>query len=452
VNAPATGDTITAIATPPGRGGVGIVRLSGPDVATIATALLGALPPPRQAHLSTFRDAEGEALDVGLALHFPTPASFTGEDVLELHGHGGPVVLDRVLARTLELGARLARPGEFSERAFLNGKLDLAQAEAIADLIESGSEAAARAALRSLQGAFSMRVDVLLERLIGLRTYVEAAIDFPDEEIDFLSDGHVALGLAELAGEIDAVHAAAERGRRLHDGLSVVIAGPPNAGKSSLLNRFAGQDSAIVTDVPGTTRDLLREYVQLDGLPLHLVDTAGLRDSDDTVEREGIRRAHEALAQADRVLLVLDDASPDPHAEEVLRAALPDGVPVTVVRNKIDLSGRQAGPGEGERGREIGLSLRTGEGFEALREHLKEVSGYSGHESGDFMARRRHLDALVRADAAVARAREQLVESAAGELVAEELRLAQQALGEITGEFSSDDLLGRIFGEFCIGK
>jgi tRNA modification GTPase len=429
VNAPATGDTITAIATPPGRGGVGIVRLSGPDVATIATALLGALPPPRQAHLSTFRDAEGEALDVGLALHFPAPASFTGEDVLELHGHGGPVVLDRVLTRTLELGARLARPGEFSERAFLNGKLDLAQAEAIADLIESGSEAAARAALRSLQGAFSMRVDALLERLIALRTYVEAAIDFPDEEIDFLSDGHVALGLAELAGEIDAVHAAAERGRRLHDGLSVVIAGPPNAGKSSLLNRFAGQDSAIVTDVPGTTRDLLREYVQLDGLPLHLVDTAGLRDSDDTVEREGIRRAH-----------------------EVLRAALPDGVPVTVVRNKIDLSGRQAGPEEGERGTEIGLSLRTGDGFEALRDHLKEVSGYSGRESGDFMARRRHLDALTRADAAVARAREQLIENAAGELVAEELRLAQQALGEITGEFTSDDLLGRIFGEFCIGK
>jgi tRNA modification GTPase len=232
----------------------------------------------------------------------------------------------------------------------------------------------------------------------------------------------------------------------------VVIAGPPNAGKSSLLNRFAGQDSAIVTDVPGTTRDLLREYVQLDGLPLHLVDTAGLRDSDDTVEREGIRRAHQALAQADRVLLVLDDASPDPHAEEVLRAALPDGVPVTVVRNKIDLSGRQAGPEEGERGTEIGLSLRTGDGFEALRDHLKEVSGYSGRESGDFMARRRHLDALTRADAAVARAREQLIENAAGELVAEELRLAQQALGEITGEFTSDDLLGRIFGEFCIGK
>jgi tRNA modification GTPase len=232
----------------------------------------------------------------------------------------------------------------------------------------------------------------------------------------------------------------------------VVIAGPPNAGKSSLLNRFAGQDSAIVTDVPGTTRDLLREYVQLDGLPLHLVDTAGLRDSDDTVEREGIRRAHEALAQADRVLLVLDDASPDPHAQEVLRKALPDGVPVTVVRNKIDLSGRQPGSMEGERGKEIGLSLRTGEGFDALREHLKEVSGYSGSESGDFMARRRHLDALERADAAVARAREQLIESAAGELVAEELRLAQQALGEITGEFTSDDLLGRIFGEFCIGK
>ena len=452
MNAPASGDTISAIATPPGRGGVGIIRLSGPDVAAICAALLGSTPPPRQARLCTFRDAAGEALDVGLALHFPAPASFTGEDVLELHGHGGPVVLDRVLARTLELGARLARPGEFSERAFLNGKLDLAQAEAIADLIASGSEAAARAALRSLQGAFSARVDALVERLIALRTYVEAAIDFPDEEIDFLSDGHVALGLAELVGEIDAVNVAAERGRRLHDGLSVVIAGPPNAGKSSLLNRFAGQDSAIVTDVPGTTRDLLREYVQLDGLPLHLVDTAGLRDSDDTVEREGIRRAREALAQADRVLLVLDDASPDPHAEEVVRAALPAGVPATVVRNKIDLSGRAAGLAEGPHGIEVGLSLRTGEGFEALRDHLKEVSGYSAGESGDFMARRRHLDALERAAAAVVRARQQLVETAAGELVAEELRVAQQALGEITGTFSSDDLLGRIFGEFCIGK
>ncbi len=445
MNAPAHGDTISAIATPPGRGGVGIVRLSGPDVATIATALLGTLPPPRQAHLSRFRDADGEALDVGLALHFPGPGSFTGEDVLELHGHGGPVVLDRVLARTLELGARLARPGEFSERAFLNGKLDLAQAEAVADLIESGSEAAARAALRSLQGAFSARVAALVARLIALRTYVEAAIDF-------LSDGHVALGLAELSGELDAVNRAAERGRRLHDGLSVVIAGPPNAGKSSLLNRFAGQDSAIVTDVPGTTRDLLREYVQLDGLPLHLVDTAGLRDSDDSVEREGIRRAHQALAQADRVLLVLDDASPDPHAETVVRAALPDGVPVSVVRNKVDLSGRPAGPIDADGVPEIGLSLKSGEGFEALREHLKQVSGYTAGDAGEFMARRRHLDALERTAAAVDRAREQLAEAAAGELVAEELRLAQQALGEITGTFTPDDLLGKIFAEFCIGK
>jgi len=280
-------DTITALATPSGRGGIGIIRLSGPASPKIAAALLGTCPPPREAVLRSFRSADGEPLDFGLALYFPGPASFTGEDVLELHGHGGPVVLDRLLARTLELGTRLARPGEFSERAFLNGKLDLAQAEAIADLIASGSEAAARSALRSLQGAFSVRIDALIEQLTTLRTYVEAAIDFPDEEIDFLSDGHVALGLAELAGELDAVNNAAARGRLLHDGLTVVIAGPPNAGKSSLLNRFAGQESAIVTDVPGTTRDLLREYVQLDGLPLHLVDTAGLRDSDDAVEREG---------------------------------------------------------------------------------------------------------------------------------------------------------------------
>ena len=448
---PDAGDTIAAVATPPGRGGVGIVRVSGPASAAIAAGLLGACPQPRTAVLRPFRGAGGETLDLGLALYFPAPASFTGEDVLELHGHGGPVVLDRVLARTLQLGARLARPGEFSERAFLNGKLDLAQAEAIADLIASGSEAAARSALRSLQGAFSARVDVLVEAVTRLRTYVEAAIDFPDEEVDFLSDGHVALGLAELAGELDAVHAAAERGRRLHDGLTVVIAGPPNAGKSSLLNRFAGQDSAIVTDIPGTTRDLLREYVQLDGLPLHLVDTAGLREGSDAVEREGIRRAHVALGQADHALLVLDDGAPDPGAERALRAALPAGLPVTVVRNKVDLSGRAPGRLDGPDGPEVALSLKSGEGFDALREHLKEVSGYSGASEGDFMARRRHLDALAHAADALGRAREQLADGS-GELVAEELRLVQEALGEITGAVTSDDLLGRIFADFCIGK
>jgi len=448
----AASDTIGAVATPPGRGGIGIVRLSGPATRTIAAGLLGRCPPPRVARLQPFRAADGETLDVGLALFFPGPASFTGEDVLELHGHGGPVVLDRLLARTLELGARLARPGEFSERAFLNGKLDLAQAEAIADLIASGSEAAARSALRSLQGAFSARIAALVERLTALRTYVEAAIDFPDEAIDFLADGQVARGLEALAGELATVAAAAARGRLLHDGLTVVIAGPPNAGKSSLLNRFAGQESAIVNEIPGTTRDLLREYVQLDGLPLHLVDTAGLRASDDRVEQEGIRRAREALARADRALLVLDDSTRDPAAEAALRASLPAGLPVTVVRNKIDLSGRPAGPGAGPDGPEIALSLVTGDGFDALREHLKEVSGYSGSESGDFMARRRHLDALARAGQALDVAGEQLAGDAGGELVAEELRLAQQALGEITGAVTSDDLLGRIFAEFCIGK
>jgi tRNA modification GTPase len=445
-------DTIGALATPPGRGGIGIVRLSGPATRAIAKGLLGRCPPARMARLQPFRAADGETLDVGLALFFPAPHSFTGEDVLELHGHGGPVVLDRLLARTLELGARLARPGEFSQRAFLNGKLDLAQAEAIADLIASGSEAAARSALRSLQGAFSARIAALVERLTALRTYVEAAIDFPDEEIDFLADGQVAHGLDALAGELAAVTAAAARGRLLHDGLTVVIAGPPNAGKSSLLNRFAGQESAIVTDLPGTTRDLLREYVQLDGLPLHLIDTAGLRASDDRVEQEGVRRAREALAGADRALLVLDDSVRDPPAETALRATLPEGLPVTVVRNKIDLSGRAAGPGVGPDGPEIALSLVTGDGFDALREHLMEVSGYSGSEEGDFMARRRHLDALARAGQALAAAGEQLAGHAGGELVAEELRLAQQALGEITGAVTSDDLLGRIFAEFCIGK
>ncbi|MDX1594878.1 MAG: tRNA uridine-5-carboxymethylaminomethyl(34) synthesis GTPase MnmE [Gammaproteobacteria bacterium] len=452
MTAPSPGETIAAVATPPGRGGVGIVRVSGPAVPELAAALLGDCPPPRHAVLRPFRDADGEPLDLGLALYFPAPASFTGEAVLELHGHGGPVVLDRVLRRVLALGARLARPGEFSERAFVNGKLDLAQAEAIADLIASGSDAAARSAMRSLQGAFSARVEALVERLTALRTYVEAAIDFPDEEIDFLSDGHVALGLAELAGELDGVNRAAERGRRLHDGLNVVIAGPPNAGKSSLLNRFAGQESAIVTEVPGTTRDLLREYVQLDGLPLHMVDTAGLRDSDDVIEREGMRRAREAVAQADRVLLVLDDSASRTGDASDWRAKLPGNVPVTVVRNKVDLSGTAPGRAETPDGPEIRLSLKSGEGFGALREHLLEVSGYSGAEQGDFMARSRHLDALRRAGEAVVQARAQLAEHAAGELVAEELRLAQRALGEITGEVTSDALLGRIFAEFCIGK
>ncbi|HEY5791365.1 MAG TPA: tRNA uridine-5-carboxymethylaminomethyl(34) synthesis GTPase MnmE [Gammaproteobacteria bacterium] len=443
--------TIAAVATPPGRGGVGIVRVSGPGVAAVAQGLLGRLPAPRVAALHRFRDADGAAIDLGLALYFPAPHSFTGEEVLELHGHGGPVLLDRLLARAVELGARPARPGEFSERAFLNGKLDLAQAEAVADLIDSGSAAAARSALRTLEGALSRRVDDLVERLTALRTQVEAAIDFADEELDFLSDGQVATGLQGCAEALAAVLREAGQGRLLRDGLTAVLAGPPNAGKSSLLNHFAGRESAIVTALPGTTRDVLREFIQLDGLPLHLLDTAGLRDAADAVEAEGVRRARAAIEGADRVLLVLDDADPGAASPAALLAGLPAALPVTVVRNKVDLSGRPPGLGDGPLGPEVAISVRTGAGLGALRDHLREVSGYSGAESGQFMARQRHLDALQRAATALEGAAARLGEGA-GELVAEELRQAQQALGEITGAVSSDDLLGRIFASFCIGK
>lgn len=444
-------DTIAAVATPPGRGGVGIIRLSGPAVLGLAHTLLGSLPPPRYARFQRFYDAENRIIDEGLALYFPAPHSFTGENVLELHGHGGPVVLDLLLARVLELGARPARPGEFSERAFLNNKLDLAQAEAIADLIASDTAEAARAALGSLQGEFSRRVQALVEGLIELRMYVEAAIDFPDEDIDFLADPHIGARLAELTDQLKNLRIAAGQGQLLRDGMRVVIAGRPNAGKSSLLNQLAGRETAIVTDIPGTTRDVLREHISIDGMPLHVIDTAGLRDSPDVVEQEGIRRAWLEIASADRILLMLDDRSGITDEERTLRAQLPAATPVTVIRNKIDLSGRAPGLGEGEFGEEVALSARSGVGLDALRDHLKACMGYRGSGEGIFMARRRHLDALDRAGEHLRQAQVQL-DSAAGELVAEELRLAQQALGEITGEFTSEDLLSRIFASFCIGK
>ncbi|TCO82780.1 tRNA modification GTPase trmE [Plasticicumulans lactativorans] len=444
-------DTIAAIATPPGQGGIGVVRASGPAVPAIAAALCGSLPEPRHARRCRFRDAAGAALDDGLALYFPAPHSFTGEAVLECHGHGGPVVLDLLLARICELGARPARPGEFSERAFLNGKLDLAQAEAVADLIAATSAAAARAALASLEGAFSRRVEALAAGLVELRVWIEAAIDFPEEEIDFLADGTLAERLDRLAAELDALIAAAGQGRLLRDGLTLVIAGRPNAGKSSLLNHFAGTDAAIVTDIPGTTRDVLRERIALDGLPLHLIDTAGLRDSDDPVEREGIRRAWAEIARADRILLLVDDASGVTAADRELRARLPAGTPLTLVRNKIDLSGAEPGAISGTDPPEWRVSLKTGAGLDALRHHLVDCAGYAGGGEGTFMARRRHLDALARARTALAAAGGQL-RARAGELAAEELRAAHHALGEITGAFTSDDLLGAIFSSFCIGK
>ncbi|UVE17816.1 tRNA uridine-5-carboxymethylaminomethyl(34) synthesis GTPase MnmE [Pseudomonas sp. LS44] len=450
-------DTIAAVATAQGRGGVGIVRVSGPLAGQIARSISGRELAPRYAHYGPFLSEANQVLDEGLALYFPGPRSFTGEDVLELQGHGGPVVLDLLLRRCLQLGARQARPGEFSERAFLNDKLDLAQAEAIADLIEASSEQAARNALRSLQGEFSRRVHGLTEQLIALRIYVEAAIDFPEEEIDFLADGHV-LGLLEaVRAELAQVLREAGRGALLRDGMTVVIAGRPNAGKSSLLNALAGREAAIVTEIAGTTRDVLREHIHIDGMPLHVVDTAGLRDTHDQVERIGVERAVQAIDAADRVLLVVDATAPeaaDPFAlwPEFL-ATRPDPAKVTLIRNKADLSGETVALAlSNDQHVTISLSAKSAAGLDLLREHLKACMGYEQTAESGFSARRRHLEALRQADEYLQHGHSQLTLAGAGELLAEDLRHAQQALGEITGAFSSDDLLGRIFSSFCIGK
>jgi tRNA modification GTPase len=456
MNAPR--ETIAAIATAQGRGGVGIVRISGPLAAKAASAITGRTLKPRFAHYGPFQDGTGQVIDEGIALYFPGPNSFTGEDVLELQGHGGPVVLDMLLRRCLELGSRLARPGEFSERAFLNDKLDLAQAEAIADLIEASSAQAARNALRSLQGAFSRRVDNLTEKLISLRIYVEAAIDFPEEEIDFLADGHVLAMLDAVRDELSTVQREAGQGALLRDGMTVVIAGRPNAGKSSLLNALAGKEAAIVTEIAGTTRDILREHIHIDGMPLHVVDTAGLRDTEDQVEKIGVQRALKAIGEADRVLLVVDATAPealDPFAlwPEFLEQR-PDPAKVTLIRNKADLSGDSIELQTSADGHvTISLSAKSaGEGLDLLREHLKSCMGYEQTSESSFSARRRHLEALRHAGDSLEHGRAQLTLAGAGELLAEDLRQAQQALAEITGEFSSDDLLGRIFSSFCIGK
>jgi len=447
-------DTIAAIATAPGRGGIGVVRLSGPATRSIAEGVLARLPVPRRAELHSFRDEAGAPIDQGLALFFPAPDSFTGEDVLELHGHGGPVVLDLLLQRLLQLGARHAAPGEFSQRAFLNDKLDLAQAEAIADLIDSGSAQAARAALRSLQGEFSVRVQELAERVLELRMWVEAAIDFPEEEIEFLADRTLGLRMEDLRHRFATLAETARQGVLLRDGLTVVIAGRPNAGKSSLLNRLAGYEAAIVTPIAGTTRDVLRERIAIDGLPLHVLDTAGLRESADAVELEGIRRAQHEISRADRVLFVVDAADPAAMAGiEADVAALPGGVPVTVVYNKIDCSGDapRVAPGPGAR-TGVYLCAASGAGIDLLRQHLKDCIGYHPAAEGALSARGRHIDALRRARTHVEAAHRLLTERHAGELVAQELRDAHVSLGEITGEVSSDDLLGKIFSSFCIGK
>ncbi|MFQ2174978.1 tRNA uridine-5-carboxymethylaminomethyl(34) synthesis GTPase MnmE [Aeromonas rivipollensis] len=452
-----TTDTIVAQATAPGRGGVGIVRVSGPAAERVAEIVLGRLPRVRYAEYLPFKDEQGQPLDQGIALLFKAPNSFTGEDVLELQGHGGPVILDMLIRRILQIeGIRPARPGEFSERAFMNDKLDLAQAEAIADLIEASSEQAARSAMHSLQGQFSGKIQQLVESLTRLRIYVEAAIDFPDEEIDFLSDGKVAGDLYGIMAELDDVRGEAKQGALLREGMKVVIAGRPNAGKSSLLNALAGRESAIVTEIAGTTRDVLREHIHLDGMPLHIIDTAGLRDTQDQVEKIGIERAWAEIAQADRVLFMVDGTTTDAidpreiWPEFVDR--LPKNIGLTVVRNKADLTGEDLAPSQ-ELGHAVyRISAKTELGLPALREHLKACMGFQGNTEGGFMARRRHLDALERAAERLLVAKEQLEVYVAGELVAEELRLAQESLSEITGEFSSDDLLGRIFSSFCIGK
>ncbi len=441
-------DTIAAVATPVGRGGVGIVRVSGPQVQSIATAILGGCPAPRYARYQAFLDAAGEPLDEGIALYFPGPHSFTGEDVLELQGHGGPVLMDMLLSRCLELGARPAHPGEFSERAFLNDKLDLAQAEAIADLIDSGSEQAARSALRSLQGDFSRVVDAILNDLIGLRMYVEAALDFPEEEIDFLADGESLRRLDTLLDQLQEVFRKAAQGTLLRDGLHLVIAGQPNAGKSSLLNQLAGREAAIVTDIAGTTRDVLKEQIQLDGMPVHVIDTAGLRSSDDPVEREGIRRAWAEIERADLVLLLIDAETGFVDADQQILDQLPARLPVIRVYNKIDRTGHEPGV----TGDTVYLSAKSGAGIDALRRKLEAAVGYEATTEGLFTARRRHLSALEQTLQALQRARSQLIDYQAGELMAEELRLAQTQLGQITGRFTADDLLGEIFSSFCIGK
>lgn len=442
-------ETIAAIATPPGRGGVGIIRISGPKTTEIAQSILGLLPKPRFAEYSVFQDQNGAAIDHGIALFFPKPHSFTGEDVLELHAHGGPVILDCLLHRILALGARLARPGEFSERAFLNDKLDLVQAEAIADLIDASSEQAARAAVRSLQGDFSKQIQQLVTALIHLRTYVEAAIDFPEEEVDFLTEGKISEKVSELLQQLQRLQSTARQGSLLREGMTVVIAGAPNAGKSSLLNALSGREVAIVTDIPGTTRDVLRDAIQIDGLPLHIIDTAGLRDSVDSVEQEGIRRAMLEIDSADRILLVVDGTNNAPLPLFFDKKLTNN---FTIIRNKIDLLD-ETPVLQNEKGTPvISLSAKTGAGVPLLREHLKACMGYQANYEGGFTARRRHLDALKRAGQALKNGHRQLATYRAGELLAEDLRQAQVALSEITGEFTSDDLLGNIFASFCIGK
>jgi tRNA modification GTPase len=451
-------DTIVALATPPGRGGVAVIRISGPLVKTLSEAFFKKKLLPRIATYTSFLDEKEETLDQGIALYFPAPHSFTGEDVLEFQGHGGPIIVDMLIRRILSFGVRLAKPGEFSERAFLNDKMDLAQAEAIADLIDSVSEEATRAAMRSLQGDFSKKISQLVETLIQLRMFVEAAIDFVEEEINFLENAQVTVQLSSIIKALENIEKMAMQGSVLREGISVVIAGEPNVGKSSLLNCLSQKDIAIVTDIPGTTRDLLREHIVMDGIPLHIIDTAGLRESDDPVEKEGMRRARDEITRADMVLHVIDA---EKTSALISSLDFPQKKIITV-RNKIDLT--KEPPSADEKNNTISLSAKTGDGMDLLKQKIKKIIGFQSSSEGLFLARRRHLDAIVRAKDFLLQgvratgglpaltAAERSKENRSSELLAEDLRQAQLALSEITGEFTSDDLLGRIFSNFCIGK
>ncbi len=453
-------DTIAAIATPAGKGGIGVVRVSGPLVAELAVKVLGKLPEPRNATFSNFCDSDGQAIDHGISLYFPGPHSFTGEDVLELQGHGGPVVIDLLLQRTLELGARIANPGEFSLRAFLNDKIDLAQAEAIADLIDSSSRQAAKGAINSLQGEFSARVKQLDKKVVALRLFIEAAIDFPEEEIDFLQDDRIKLSIEEIVKELTACLGQTKQGAVLNDGISLVLAGKPNAGKSSLMNALCGKDTAIVTDHAGTTRDVLTEKILMDGIPINLFDTAGLRKTENPVEKEGVKRALIETGRADIVLLLVDVSDcREGWREEVdgLLSIIEGQGTVVVLLNKTDLLAQPLTEKEilvaaDTHWSVLQISAKTQDGIELLKARIKKIVGYVDASEGVVLARRRHIRALEKASEAMERGREQLVTYMAGEILAEELKIAHESLCEITGEFTSDDLLGEIFSSFCIGK
>jgi tRNA modification GTPase len=446
-------ETIAAVATPAGRGGIGVVRVSGPDLSRIVAGVLGATPSPRTATFTTFRGAQGEPLDQGIALYFPAPASYTGETVLELHGHGGAAVLALLLGRCLDLGARIAEPGEFTRRAFLNGKLDLAQAEAVADLIDAATTTAARAAARSLTGAFSQEIHAAVEELIDLRAFTEASLDFPDEDIEFVQAADAAGRLERLSSRISAIIARARQGSLLREGLDVVLIGQPNVGKSSLLNRLVGEEIAIVTPVPGTTRDAIRGRIEISGIPLHVIDTAGLRATSDAVEKIGIERTRAAISRSSLALIVTDAREPEHVEDAAIVASLPQALPRIVVRNKIDLAGAPPHRARIGNAEEVWLSAKTGAGVEFLREAMLEAAGAGDDMEGAFLARERHLRALEAAAGHLERASAQLASRPpALELFAEELRAAQQALAGITGEFTADELLGAIFSRFCIGK